>query len=82
MFTLSDDSHCASHVATNYEPAVEYLEILGVKETYVLERLDNTLDYQLIFDLVAKHMGLSAIKLVLSLHEVFLALITARLFYS
>jgi len=35
--TLSDDSHGADQVGTNFGKAVEYLESLGVKELFLLE---------------------------------------------
>jgi histidinol-phosphatase (PHP family) len=35
--TLSDDSHGAEQVGTNFERTVEYLESLGVKEVWLLE---------------------------------------------
>jgi histidinol-phosphatase (PHP family) len=37
-FTISDDSHGLAQVATNYMRAIEYLESLGVKEVWTLER--------------------------------------------
>lgn len=37
--TLSDDSHGVSHVGTNYVRMIEYLERLGVKEVWTLERV-------------------------------------------
>ena len=40
-FTLSDDSHCVAHVGTNFEPAVEFLETLGLKDVYIFERQDS-----------------------------------------
>jgi len=40
-FTLSDDSHCIAHVGTNYKLAMEFLETLGLKEVYVLDRQDE-----------------------------------------
>ncbi|KAH8593462.1 histidinol-phosphatase-like protein [Bisporella sp. PMI_857] len=36
--TLSDDSHGIAHVGTNFGRAVEYLEGLGVKEVWLLDR--------------------------------------------
>lgn len=38
-FTLSDDSHGISQVATNYSRALTYLESLGVTEVWTFERL-------------------------------------------
>lgn len=37
-FTMSDDSHGIAQVATNYERALDYLESLGVKEVWTLQR--------------------------------------------
>lgn len=37
-FTLSDDSHGTSHVATNYLGAVTYLQNLGVEQVYTFRR--------------------------------------------
>ncbi|KAF4464626.1 histidinol-phosphatase (php family) [Fusarium albosuccineum] len=37
-FTFSDDSHGIAQVATNYARTVEYLESLGVKEVWTLQR--------------------------------------------
>ncbi|KAK3352305.1 polymerase/histidinol phosphatase-like protein [Lasiosphaeria hispida] len=37
-FTFSDDSHGIAQVATNYERGLDYLESLGVKEVWTLER--------------------------------------------
>lgn len=43
-FTLSDDSHGASQVGTNFMRAFEYLESLGVKELFLFERDGANLD--------------------------------------
>ncbi|KAK0701775.1 histidinol phosphate phosphatase HisJ family protein [Lasiosphaeria miniovina] len=37
-FTFSDDSHGIAQVATNYARGLDYLESLGVKEVWTLER--------------------------------------------
>ncbi|CAK7199763.1 hypothetical protein SEUCBS139899_002446 [Sporothrix eucalyptigena] len=37
-FTMSDDSHGTSHVATNYLRGLAYLKSLGVNEVWTLER--------------------------------------------
>lgn len=37
-FTMSDDSHGTSHVATNYRRGLAYLKTLGVEEVWTLER--------------------------------------------
>ncbi|KAL2255621.1 hypothetical protein VTK26DRAFT_2995 [Humicola hyalothermophila] len=37
-FTMSDDSHGIAQVATNYHRGLDYLEGLGVKEVWTLER--------------------------------------------
>ena len=37
-FTFSDDSHGIAQVATNYGRGLDYLESLGVKELWTLER--------------------------------------------
>lgn len=37
-FTMSDDSHGTSHVATNYRRGLAYLKSLGVEEVWTLER--------------------------------------------
>ncbi len=44
MLTLSDDSHGITHVGTNYEKGIAYLESLGVKDLYTLDRKDGKLD--------------------------------------
>lgn len=38
-FTLSDDSHGISQVATNYTRALTYLESLGITELWTFERI-------------------------------------------
>ena len=38
-FTLSDDSHGISQVATNYPRALTYLESLGITELWTFERI-------------------------------------------
>ncbi|KAF3767440.1 hypothetical protein M406DRAFT_41023 [Cryphonectria parasitica EP155] len=40
-FTLSDDSHGIAQVATNYRRALDYLESLGVKEVWTLQRTEG-----------------------------------------
>lgn len=37
-FTLSDDSHGTSHIATNYLRAVAYLQDLGVEHVWTFRR--------------------------------------------
>jgi histidinol-phosphatase (PHP family) len=37
-FTMSDDSHGIAQIATNYAPALSYLESLGVQEVWTLKR--------------------------------------------
>jgi hypothetical protein len=37
-FTFSDDSHGIAQVGTNYMKGLEYLESLGVREVWTLER--------------------------------------------
>ncbi|KAK3936263.1 Polymerase/histidinol phosphatase-like protein [Diplogelasinospora grovesii] len=37
-WTMSDDSHGVEQVATNYERGLQYLESLGVREVWTLER--------------------------------------------
>ena len=37
-FTFSDDSHGIAQVATNYGRGLDYMENLGVKELWTLER--------------------------------------------
>jgi len=39
-FTFSDDSHGIAQVATNYSRGLDYLESLGVKEVWTLERAE------------------------------------------
>jgi len=41
-FTFSDDSHGVAQVATNYLKGLEYLESLGVKEVWTLERVGES----------------------------------------
>jgi HisJ family histidinol phosphate phosphatase len=37
-FTFSDDSHGIAQVATNYHRGLDYMEVLGVRELWTLER--------------------------------------------
>lgn len=37
-FTMSDDSHGISHVATNYARGITYLESLGVEHVWTFRR--------------------------------------------
>lgn len=43
-FTFSDDSHGVAQVGTNYLRGLDYLEGLGVKELWTLERVESADD--------------------------------------
>jgi hypothetical protein len=60
-FTLSDDSHCVGHVCTNYAQTMDFLEGLGVKEVYVLERHEDSSSSQK-SELVCVPVELSVVK--------------------
>ena len=43
-FTLSDDSHGVSHVATNYERLPSFFKIMGIDDLVYFSRSQNTKD--------------------------------------
>lgn len=57
-FTFSDDSHGIAQVATNYERGLDYLESLGVKEVWTLERATHPGDGKTESELIEKSVSL------------------------
>jgi len=57
-FTFSDDSHGIAQVATNYVRGLNYLEGLGVKEVWTLERPTHPGDGKTKSELVEKSVSL------------------------